>query len=144
MKKVFLPFLLLVSAVVFISCETKKKVENRAGVVITFDDAFVDEWFDANQALKKYHWKATFNVCRIDSIGTPQIQKLHQLQNEGHEIAGHGYHHYNAVKFTAANGIDEYLNKEINPMIASKKRKGFTMTSFAYPYGGIHLCRLQL
>jgi len=124
-----------------VSCEQKvpqskpKQKENRAGVVISFDDAYVDEWAMADQALKKYGWKATFCVCRIDSIGKPEIGKLLQMQNEGHEIAGHGYHHYNAVKFTAANGIDAYLKQEIDPMRASMKRLSFNVTSFAYPYG---------
>ncbi|MGV9004479.1 polysaccharide deacetylase family protein [Flavobacterium sp.] len=118
-----------------LSCSNKKEPTFQPGVIITFDDAFVDEWFDANKVLKKYDWKATFNVCRIDSIGAPQLQKLHQLENEGHEIAGHGYHHYNAVKFIAKNGIDEYLKQEIDPMIRSMKHKGFKVTSFAYPYG---------
>lgn len=133
MKPSYLLLLLSLTAL-FSSCE-RNKPKNLAGVVITFDDAYVDEWFYADKVLKKYNWKATFNVCRIDSVGDPQIQKLHQLQNQGHEIAGHGYHHYNAVKFTAAYGIDEYLKKEIDPMMASKKRKGLSMSSFAYPYG---------
>jgi peptidoglycan-N-acetylglucosamine deacetylase len=118
-----------------ISCQNKNPKPYQAGVVISFDDAYVDEWFDADKVLKKYNWKATFCVCRIDSIGKPQIKKLHQLQNEGHEIAGHGYHHYNAVKFVQSNGIDEYIKQEINPMMVSMKRLKFNITSFAYPYG---------
>ena len=129
----FLVFLL----VAVVSCQNKRAMPQRdgAGVVISFDDAYVDEWFDANKTLKKYGWKATFCVCRIDSIGGPQIKKLLALQNEGHEIAGHGYHHYNAVKFTAANGIEAYVKQEIDPMIVSFKRLSFKTTSFAYPYG---------
>lgn len=123
------------------SCENKKptaksvKKAYQAGVVISFDDAYVNEWYAANEALKPYKWKATFCVCRIDSIGTPQLKKLHELQNQGHEIAGHGYHHYNAVKFVAAHGINAYLQQEIDPMVVSMKRNAFNMTSFAYPYG---------
>lgn len=117
------------------SCSKKEESSIQAGVVITFDDAFVDEWYQAHQVLKKYHWKATLDVCRIDSIGKPQLQKLHELENEGHEIAGHGYHHYNAVKFVAKNGIGEYLKQEIDPMTKSMKHKGFKVSSFAYPYG---------
>lgn len=119
----------------FSSCSKKGESTPQAGVIITFDDAFVDEWFEANQVLKKYHWKATFNVCRIDSIGKPQLQKLSELEKEGHEIAGHGYHHYNAVKFVTKNGMDEYLKQEIDPMTKSMKQKNFHVTSFAYPYG---------
>lgn len=129
-------FLMLFS---ILSCETKKQKGEpkpyKAGVILSFDDAYVDEWYEADQALKKYGWKATFNVCRIDSIGAPQIKKLLELQKEGHEIAAHGYHHYNAVKFVNKNGIDAYMKQEIDPMIVSMKRLGFNVTTFAYPYG---------
>lgn len=141
MKLFLLKLLLILSLATLFSCENKKSNTKqfskpyKAGVVISFDDAYVDEWFDADKALKKYNWKATFCVCRIDSIGKPQLEKLHQLQNEGHEIAGHGYHHYNAVKFVNQYGIDEYVKQEISPMIVSMKRKGFNISSFAYPYG---------
>jgi peptidoglycan/xylan/chitin deacetylase (PgdA/CDA1 family) len=108
---------------------------NKAGIVISLDDAYLHEWFEADKVLSKYDWKATFCVCRIDSIGKQQLQKLHQLQDEGYEIASHGYHRYNAVTFVKANGIDQYIKQEIDPMIASMKRLNFNITSFAYPYG---------
>lgn len=135
MKLLLLKSILIFSFLTLVSCQDKKPKPYKAGVVISFDDAYVDEWYAADKVLKKYDWKATFCVCRIDSIGKPQLQKLHQLQDEGHEIAGHGYHHYNAVKFVAQNGINEYLKQEIDPMIASMKRLKFNVTSFAYPFG---------
>jgi len=139
MKIIFTKTMLFLMFLTFFSCETKKQKEEpkpyKAGVILSFDDAYVDEWFEADQALKKYGWKATFNVCKIDSLGEPQIKKLLQMQKEGHEIAGHGYHHYNAVKFVKKNGLDAYMNQEIYPMITSMKNKGFNVTSFAYPYG---------
>ncbi len=137
MKLILFKILLVSSFLALISCENKVKKTKpyQAGVVISFDDAYVDEWFDADKVLKKYNWKATFCVCRIDSIGTPQIKKLHELQKGGQEIAGHGYHHYNAVKYVVANGINEYVKQEIDPMTASMKRLSFNVTSFAYPYG---------
>ena len=138
--KLFLPKITLVlSFLTLFSCVNKvKKIEPKqykSGVVISFDDAYVDEWYNADKALQKYDWKATFCVCRIDSIGKPQIEKLLELQKEGHEIAGHGYHHYNAVKFVAQNGIDRYIKQEIDPMMVSMKQKGFNVSSFAYHYG---------
>lgn len=139
MKRLFAKTILVLLLFTFISCETKKqKTESKpykAGVILSFDDAYVNEWQEADQALRKYNWKATFNVCRIDSIGAPQIKTLLQMQQYGHEIAGHGYHHYNAVKFTAAYGITAYLKQEIDPMMVSMKKKGFHVTTFAYPYG---------
>lgn len=127
--------ILILSLLILISCQNQNTKPYKAGVVISFDDAYVDEWFEADKILNKYDWKATFCVCRIDSIGKPQLQKLRELQNEGHEIAGHGYHHYNAVKFVKQNGINQYIKQEIDPMMASMKRLQFNVTSFAYPYG---------
>ncbi|OXB11195.1 polysaccharide deacetylase [Flavobacterium plurextorum] len=139
MKLFFIKIMVFLMFLTFLGCDSKKgKPEPKpyeAGVILSFDDAYVDEWFEADQALKKYGWKATFNVCRIDSIGAPELKKLLQLQKEGHEIAGHGYHHYNAVKFVKKNGIDEYMKQEIDPMIVSMKNKSFKVTTFAYPYG---------
>lgn len=135
MKNILFKTILISLIVTATSCESKKTKPYKAGVVLSFDDAYVDEWFKANEVLKKYNWKATFCVCRIDSIGTPQINKLQQLQKEGHEIANHGYHHYNAVKFVEQNGIEKYIRQEINPMIISMKKKSFNSNSFAYPYG---------
>ncbi|WP_281233981.1 polysaccharide deacetylase family protein [Flavobacterium gelatinilyticum] len=141
MKILFTKALLFLLFLTLFSCETKKQKPEftpkpyKAGVILSFDDAYVDEWYEADQVLKKYAWKATFNVCRIDSIGAPQIKKLLEMQKYGHEIAGHGYHHYNAVKFVQQNGIPQYLDQEIDPMIVSLKKKSFITTSFAYPYG---------
>lgn len=135
MYKKTIVFLSLILVYFISSCESKKLEKPQGGVIITFDDAYVDEWFEADQVLQPYHWKATFNVCRIDSIGEPEQKKLHQMEHEGHEISGHGYHHYNAVKFVAENGISNYLKNEIDPMTSSMKRRKFNVTSFAYPYG---------
>lgn len=139
MKLFILKILLVSLCLTLFSCENKQSKpvvkSYQAGVILSFDDAYVDQWYEADQVLKKYGWKATFNVCKIDSIGAPQIQKLLQMQKEGHEIAGHGYHHYNAYKFVNQYGIDAYMEQEIEPMIASMKRKNFKVSSFAYPYG---------
>jgi hypothetical protein len=137
MKRLLFSLLLCLPILVSVSCAHKKDkpVVQHGGVILTFDDAYVDEWYEADQLLKPYGWKATFCVCRIDSIGAPQIQKLYNLQKEGHEIAGHGYHHFNAVKYVAANGIPSYLREEIDPMIAAMKRRKVHSASFAYPYG---------
>ena len=117
------------------SFENKVQKPYNAGVVISFDDKYVNEWFDADKVLKKYSWKATFCVSKIDSLDTEEINKLHKLQAEGNEIAGHGYHHYNAVKYVEKYGIDEYVKQEIDPMIKSMKKHSFSVTSFAYPFG---------
>lgn len=79
MKILFTKLALLLLFLTLFSCENKKskpaiKPPYKAGVILSFDDAYVDEWSEADKALRKYSWKATFNVCRIDSIGAPEIK----------------------------------------------------------------------
>jgi peptidoglycan/xylan/chitin deacetylase (PgdA/CDA1 family) len=76
----------------------------QAGVVITFDDDFVDEWLSVHTILVPYHWKATFFVTRFNQLSVNQIQKLKSLKSYGHEIGGHGLNHLNAPIFISANG----------------------------------------
>jgi len=122
------------------SCESKKNKQEikpyKAGVVLSFDDAYVNEWFGTDKILKKYSWKATFCVCKINTLDDSEIKKLVELQKEGHEIAGHGLHHYHAEKFVAKYGINEYFKQEINPMLNLMNFYGLKVTSFVYPYGG--------
>jgi peptidoglycan/xylan/chitin deacetylase (PgdA/CDA1 family) len=107
-----------------------------AGVILSFDDAYVNEWLDTDQELKKFSWKGTFFVCKINALNYHQIQKLLQLQKEGHEIGGHGLNHYNAADFIRIHTINEYMAKEIDPMLKLMNFYGFKVNSFAYPYGG--------
>lgn len=142
MKNSILKTLLLCAFFISFSCENeepkpKPKVKpSIAGVVLSFDDAYVNEWFATNQELKKYSWKGTFFVSKINTLKQHQIQKLLELQKEGHEIAGHGLNHYNAADFTKVHAINEYLHQEINPMLDLMNFYGLKVTSFAYPYGG--------
>lgn len=138
-KNVFI-FILLCTFFLF-SCENKKpSPKNKpkgpnAGVVISFDDTSINEWYEADKILSKYSWKATFCVSKINTLSHSEIKELKQLQKEGHEIAGHGFHHFDAPKFIAKNGSDAYIKQEINPMLALMHFYNFKVTSFAYPFG---------
>jgi peptidoglycan/xylan/chitin deacetylase (PgdA/CDA1 family) len=132
-------FLLVISLILF-SCSESDDVLTQqpnlqSGVVITFDDDFVDEWFAVNTILEPYDWKATFFVTRFNQLSASKIQKLKDLKNFGHEIGGHGLNHLNAPNFISANGTAEYLNQEIIPMQNLMNTNDLTTTSFAYPYG---------
>jgi peptidoglycan-N-acetylglucosamine deacetylase len=140
MKNHILKILMLCTFFILFSCEKEKPKTsfepNIAGVVLSFDDAYINEWFYTDQELKQYSWKATFCVSKINTLEHSEIKKLLELQKEGHEIAGHGLHHYNAEKFVRKYGINEYLKQEINPMLGLMNFYGLKVTSFVYPYGG--------
>ncbi len=137
-----LKIILLYTFFVLISCNEdipEKIIEEfespKAGVILSFDDAYVDEWYKTNQILKKYDWKATFFVCKINTLKHAEIRKLLDLQNQGHEIGGHGLNHYNAATFLNDHTIEEYLEDEINPMMRLMNFYGLKVSTFAYPYG---------
>jgi peptidoglycan/xylan/chitin deacetylase (PgdA/CDA1 family) len=140
MNKNIFKFILLCTFFIF-SCENKKpahknnRKEPNAGVVISFDDASINEWYQADKILHKYSWKATFCVSKINTLSHSEIKELKQLQKEGHEIAGHGFHHFDAPKFVTKNGVDAYIKQEINPMLALMHFYNLKVTSFAYPFG---------
>ena len=137
MKNSILKLVLLCTFFFLYSCKEKPETKPyRAGVILSFDDAYVKEWFDTDKVLKKYSWKATFCVCKINTLRHSEIKKLLELQKEGHEIAGHGLHHYHAEKFVKKYGIKDYFKQEINPMLKLMNFYGLTVTSFVYPYGG--------
>lgn len=112
-----------------------KNESPKAGVILSFDDAYIDEWYNTNKILKKYDWKATFFVCKINTLKHAEIKKLLDLQKQGNEIAAHGLHHYNAVTFLKNHTIDNYLQEEINPMMSLMHFYGLNVSTFAYPYG---------
>lgn len=122
------------------SCSKNDYIPNQktylqSGVVISFDDDFVDEWFEVNKILQPYGWKATFFVTKFTQLSTAKIQKLKDLKSDGHEIGGHGLNHLDAPTFILANGTREYFHKEILPMLNLMNDNDLLTTSFAYPYG---------
>lgn len=134
-------YLFLLLTFVFFSCNTddyipaETPIKLQAGVVITFDDDYVDEWFQVNSVLEPYDWKATFFVTKFNQLSQEKIQKLKDLKNYGHEIGGHGLNHLNATSFISENGTSQYLSQEIYPMVSLMSENNLEPTSFAYPYG---------
>jgi peptidoglycan/xylan/chitin deacetylase (PgdA/CDA1 family) len=126
--------------VFLISCSDDEELPSQSatiqpGVVISFDDDYVNEWFETNTILQDYDWKATFFITRFNQLTTDEIEKLINLQNQGHEIGGHGLNHLNAVTYISQYGTIDYLNEEIDPMMDIMNEATLLPTSFAYPFG---------
>ncbi|MCC6289897.1 MAG: polysaccharide deacetylase family protein [Chitinophagaceae bacterium] len=113
-----------------------RKSDSRSGVVLTFDDRSVDEWYDLHKSIAPaYQWKATFFVSLFSTLSAEKIRKLRNLQNFGHEIAGHGLNHIDAVQYIKENGAQSYIQNEITPMLRLMRVNGLRVVDFAYPYG---------
>lgn len=135
-------FIVFVISLFLFSCNRNEEKLNipkekklQPGVAITFDDNYVDQWYNADKLLEKYNWKATFFVSQFNLLSTKELNKLKLLKNKGNEIGGHGWVHLKAAPFEESKGEMGYLDKEILPMIQSMRQNSFPVHSFAYPYG---------
>lgn len=134
--KYYLVFLILI----LLSCENNDDSspipsKNEPGIVISFDDDYVDNWEETQHLLKQYNWKATFFVTKFHLLSNEKIEKLKTLKSYGHEIGAHGQNHLKATDFIFNNGADAYLEQEIYPMINLMDSNSLHASSFAYPYG---------
>lgn len=122
---------------------------NKPGIVLSFDDSLrVKHWYTYGKDLFGfYNVKATFNINAM----LPFVNRLHsqeeidmliELQHNGHELVHHGYNHQDAVKYTAANGENKWLQYDIEPLIDWMDKQSHSVTkekmkkpvSFAFPY----------
>lgn len=136
--RIFLPLWAICFPLLLVSCETNFSAlypHKGAGIILTFDDHDVTDWFKADSIFQKYFWKATFCVSNFSSLNGEEINDLQILQGEGHEIACHSATHLNAVEFVKAHSLKEYLDTDIFPAIQAMKAHNLDIQSFAYPYG---------
>lgn len=134
MKKSF--FALLIISATLTACvkDVFRKMEE-GQVALTFDDSSVDNWYDYMPLLDSLHIKATFYVCKYSQLTAVQKQKLHQIEEKGHEIAFHTATHPDLVKKLQQDGMAPIINNEINKDLVLMRKDGFNVKSFAYPFG---------
>ncbi|MCF7832509.1 MAG: polysaccharide deacetylase family protein [Candidatus Marinimicrobia bacterium] len=135
MKRILLiPILIIV--IITSSCTQVEDVTvTNGGIVITFDDHHFTNWLHADSLLNKYEWKVTFCVSLIGTRSESDIERMHKLQDAGHEIAGHGYIHVYSTLYTATHGIEKYIEDEITPMMDFFEAESLCVRSYSYPYG---------
>lgn len=110
--------------------------KNKTGFLkFTFDDAYIDSWYAVKDSLIKYNIQATFFISGFSRLNNQEIDKLSELQELGFEIGHHSLNHIDATSFLQTNSTYDYYNKEIKPDLDKMLEKGFTINSFAYPFG---------
>jgi peptidoglycan/xylan/chitin deacetylase (PgdA/CDA1 family) len=125
MKTRFLIILTFSTLFLFSCGQTKNHV------IITFDDSYIDEWFAHRELFNAYNIKAVFFISRPHQLSQEQIAQLKILVADGHEIGCHGMNH---IKVSEENQ-EQYIETEIKPALQLLSEYGFTVSSFAYPFG---------
>ncbi len=118
------------------SCQQKAGNSEKAGVAISFDDRFIDEWYALRPMFQKYNAKVTFYITCGDSLKQEEIRKLKELQDDGHEIGFHGTIHGKSTEMITL-GAEQYTQMELSPGLGFMHAAGFQPTSYAHP-GGNH------
>jgi len=106
------------------------------GIVLTFDDAYFDDWIKMLPIFQKYKVKATFFI----SLNYPfkkmdYKEKILKLYNAGNEIAIHTMNHPHLSDYLKHHSLNYYYRHEILPELNYLEKIGITPTSFAYPFG---------
>jgi peptidoglycan/xylan/chitin deacetylase (PgdA/CDA1 family) len=129
-------------AIIIVSFCGCKKFEKEGhcqepGIVLSFDDDRVDNWFEHLAFLDSSGVKATFYICKYNRFTAEQKRKLAIIKAHGHEIAFHSLNHYNMQDYVykTKHSIDEMMRTEIEAGLKLMNQDGFYPTTFAYPYG---------
>jgi peptidoglycan/xylan/chitin deacetylase (PgdA/CDA1 family) len=117
-------------------------VVEKPGVVLTFDDSYIENWNNMQPTFKDKSAVATFFCNRWAShkdwdLPQEDIAILKSLQDYGHEIAYHTSDHLSTRDHkydNVENKAQAYLDDQITPGVAYMRNEGFEPTSFSYPY----------
>jgi peptidoglycan/xylan/chitin deacetylase (PgdA/CDA1 family) len=129
-------FLLLCTLLINSACEKYvKHGELDGGVVLTFDDNYIDDWYAQLPLLDSFGARATFYVSSYHRLTTAQRSKLKVLQQHGNEIAFHTTHHVDMVEFLRTKTLQQLMKQEVKDGLDSMAKDGFYPKTFAFPYG---------
>jgi peptidoglycan/xylan/chitin deacetylase (PgdA/CDA1 family) len=139
-KKLMVAFCALVTLVVIISGCKKFEKEGHLpdpGIVLTFDDDRVNNWYEYLPLLDSAGVKATFYICKYNRFTAEQKRKLAAIKSHGHEIAFHSTNHYNMEEYVykQKHTIDDLMRCEVEAGLKLMNQDGYYPTTFAYPYG---------
>ncbi|MFF3460787.1 polysaccharide deacetylase family protein [Streptomyces sp. NPDC002730] len=104
----------------------------RTVVSLTFDDGRLSHFTEARPILRAHGMRGTFYLIS-GNLGRPQYMstsQAKQLAADGNEIGGHTLHHPRLPNLSATE-----QKREICDDRKALQKMGFSVRSFAYPYG---------
>lgn len=113
----------------------RNAVTPRAGVALSFDDAYVDHWHAGLDLYAQYGARLTFFVAYYDQLDDNERAVLRDLVTLGHAVEAHSVDHLRAPLYVEQHGLTAYLRDEAFPSIDWLRQDGFDVTTYAYPYG---------
>ncbi len=106
-----------------------------AGLLMSFDDKWVDAWFALRPMFAQYGARVTFFIAYYPDYTDAEKAELQQLAADGHDIEAHSIAHRRAPEYVEARGLRAYLDEDVLPSITLLENDGYPITTFAYPFG---------
>ncbi len=105
----------------------------KPSVLLTFDDAFIDQWVAVLPIFERYDANATFFITGFDKLSKEQIVSLKKIKDAGHTIGCHSLSHKKAVDYSTKFSLEQYWKDDVEPAIKLMTDNGFEPSCFAYP-----------
>jgi peptidoglycan/xylan/chitin deacetylase (PgdA/CDA1 family) len=107
---------------------------DRARLSLTFDDGWLSAFNNGASLLNKYGYEGTFylNPSTIDTANFMSSAQVQDLRDNGHQIASHGYQHYNFT--TLDRSVIDYQLHFATQYF--NQVHGLQSIDFAAPFGG--------
>lgn len=123
---------------------------NKPGIAFSIDDSYrVDHWYEYGKDLFGYYdVKVTFNVNGFHPFegkrthNQKEIDRLLELQANGHEIAHHGFKHQRAINYSDEFGLKKWVEDDIVSLFNWLEKQSHSITNekfkrpitFAFPH----------
>ncbi len=107
------------------------------GIVLTFDDTIIDDWYAMRDTFKQKGVVATFFCYKWATLSVENVRKFRQLESDGHEIGFHTVDHlstYDVSYNDVEDKAQSYFDEQIIPGLNAMRIDNFEPTSFSYPY----------
>jgi polysaccharide deacetylase len=105
------------------------------GLVLSFDDEWVDAWFAGRDVFQRHGARVTFFIAYYPHYTDQMKAELHTLAGDGHDVEAHSITHARAPEYVESRGLRAYLDEDVLPSITLLENDGYPVTTFAYPFG---------
>ena len=130
LKQIYFYLLVLV---ILLICSCVNRKSYRSGVVFTFDDRYLSEWYEASDFFNGYNIKATVFVARPQKRTRKQVVMLKKFEEDGLEIACHSMNHIDLSDFLTNHSLIDYINQEVKPAIEVMTQVGLKLVHMHAP-----------
>ena len=128
-------FFFLISGLFSCKKDSPKGEMQQGMISLSFDDTFINNWYNNLPLLDSLGIKATFYISSYHTLNLQQKNKLRLIETHGNEIAYHTTNHKDLLKLNRSDGMNAIIEREISPDLKLMRNDGFNPVNFAYPFG---------